>query len=489
MGMFNSVSALLARAQLAWRAGLQFDGARDLYKVFGYKTNLIHQDFVTKYIRQDIAQRIINAPVDATWTDPPMLKIGEGKKEWTEWNEFVKETDAFAYLRKVDIFAGLGMFAVLVIGFDDGRKLDQPVNKGRKNKVIYMQPYLEGSIQITKFEEDETSPRFGKPVLYEITPGEVLTARTSATTKLMLRNKFTVHYTRVLHLADGTLENTVLGHSRLEPVYNVLDDLLKVSGGSAETYWLSANRGMQVDVDKDMELGEDDAKDLSDEIEEYQHQLRRIIRTRGVKITNLGSDVADPKNEFGVLLALLSATTGIPQRVLMGAEAGQLASQQDRANWAQRVAERVANYAEPVVLKPFIKMLADANVFDLPEGLIIEWPEPFKMNPLERAQTSAQMARSAVNVARALEVQQKIKTNIMSVEESREIIAPGDKMPIFRGLPQGQLPPPIEEVDPNKFLPPENSGDVGSSTPKQPDPDVKRPEETRGRNSKGWQRT
>lgn len=500
MGVMNNVTALISRASLAMRAGLQFGGARDLYKVFGYKTILRHDDFVAKYVRQDIAQRIINAPVDATWTDPPMLKVGKAKnkKEWEEWKTFTKDADVYSHLRKADIFAGLGMFSILVIGFDDGRKLDKPVNAGRRNKVIYMQPYLEGSVAITKFEEDETNPRFGKPIEYEVTPGELLSARTSATTRLQLRNKFTVHYTRVLHLADGTLENTILGHSRLEPVYNVLDDLLKVAGGSAETYWLTANRGMQVDVDKDMELAPEDAADLSDEIDEYQHQLRRVIRTRGVKISNLGSDVADPKNEFGVLLSLLSATTSIPQRVLMGAEAGQLASQQDRANWAVAVAQRVANYAEPHVLKPFIALMAAANVFDMPEGLEILWPEPFKMNPLERAQTSAQMARSAVNVARALEVQQKIKTNLMSIEESREIIAPGDKMPIFAGLPTGAFPPPIEEVDPQKFVTQPTGDDTDSTTStgpaqraapgnggedsdRQPDPDTKRPEETRDR--------
>jgi hypothetical protein len=487
MAVFNNVSALLSRAQLAWRAGMQFGGARDLYKVFGYKNNPTHLDFLAKYTRQDIAQRVIDAPVAAVWTDYPMLRLGIEGEEWPEWKEFVKSTVAFSHLRQLDIFAGLGAFAVLVVGFDDGRALSEPVNSSRPNKVIYLQPYLEGSVNITKYEEDETNPRFGKPIEYEITPGEVNLIRTSAATKLMLRNKFTVHYSRVLHVADKTLENPVFGRSRLEPVYNLLDDLLKVTGSSAETFWLTANRGMQVDVDKEMDLNEEDAEDLSTEIEEYQHQLRRVIRTRGVKINNLGSDIADPKGVFSVLLSLLSASTGIPQRVLMGAEAGQLASQQDRANWASRVAERITNTAEPVFLKPFLQLLADANVFNLPNNLVIEWPEPFKMHPLERAQTSAQMARSAVNLARTLQVQQQIKTPLISVEEARSIIGPGQRIAILRGLPQGELPPPVEEVDPGKFgLLPEQQVDTdqqSSGQTQQPDPDMKRPEETRGRNA------
>lgn len=471
MGVASNVLAYVSRAALALRAGVQFNGARDLYKVFGYRARLDHRDFLVKYLRQDIAYRIIHAPVDATWTDPPVLRTKKDGKVWKEWEDLVQSQPIYPSLRKADIFAGLGMYSILIVGLDDGRKLDLPVNTMRKNTITYLQPYLESSIRILSYEENTSSPRFGKPLMYEITPGEVENTRTIGTGSLLMRKKFTVHHSRVLHLAEDTLEDQTLGHSRLERIYNVLDDILKVVGGSAETYWLTANRGMQVDVDKEMELSEEDQNDLAEELDEYMHQLRRVIRTRGVKINNLGSDVADPKNEFGVLLALLSAATGIPQRVLMGAEAGQLASQQDRANWAVQIAQRVANYTEPYILRPFIKLLMEANVLSKVESLHIDWPEPFIMNPLERAQTSAQMARSAVNVARTLEVQQNIRTDILSVEEARSIIAPGDKMPIFTGKPVGTFPPPpIED--------PTNPQDPA----KVPDPDVKRPEEERGVN-------
>ena len=450
MGMFDNVSALLSRLRFAQRLGIQHSGARDLYDVFGYNKCPSHQDYVLKFLRQDIAQRVVNAPVDGIWSDPPRLL--SGGVIWQPWVEFVRENTVFAWLRQTDQFAGLGTFAICVMGIDDGKALAEPINTRRKNKLMYMQPYLEGSVQISAFEEDETSPRFGKPLLYEVTPGEVTVGRTSAQTKLQQRTKFTVHYSRVLHIAEGTMENRVFGHSRLEPVYNVLDDLLKVCGGSAETYWLAANRGMQVDVDREMDLNADDAEALSDEIQEYQHQLRRVIRTRGVKITNLGSDVADPKGVFMVLIALLSSTTGIPQRVLMGAEAGQLASQQDRANWAQRLRERISTYAEPFILRPFIKFLSESNILVIPDDIVYEWPEQFKLNPFERAQTSAQMARSAVNVARAIETAQKCMVDLVSVEESRMIIAPGDRMPIFVGVATGTLPPSIKEVDPQKFV-------------------------------------
>lgn len=463
MTPFNNISAVLSRGWMAGLLGMQFNGARDLYTVFGYKRKLMHVDFLLKYLRQDIASRCINAPVDATWTDAPILKADGAKGvAWAKaWDDFAATNMIYPSIRKADIFCGLGMFSVMVLGFDDGRSLSQPVNASTegKRKLLYMQPYLEGSVSISKFDENQLSPRFGQPEMYEITPGDLLTTQyTSTSARYQLRNKFQVHWTRVLHIADNTLENNVFGHSRLEPIYNTLDDLLKVSGGSAETYWLTANRGLSIDIDKDMELDPQDAKDLSEEIDEYQHQLRRVIRTRGTKITSLGSDTPSPKDPFGVLMSLLSSQTGIPQRVLMGAEAGQLASQQDRANWAARIAERTGNFAEPFILRPFVaKVMAAGCIPTLEGNFTVTWPEPFKMNPLERAQTSAQMARSAVNVVRAMEVSQKGGYNVASVEEAREIIAPGNRMPVWKGLPAGTMIPKIQDV-PLPQQPPDSGG-------------------------------
>src|SRR5690606_33041328 len=128
---------------------------------------------------------------------------------------------------------------------------------------------------------------------------------------------FLVHASRVVHIAENCLENNVFGSPRIERVYNLLDDLLKVVGGSAETYWLTGNRGIHIDIDKDMEMDPTDEKNLTDEVEEYQHQQRRFIRTRGGKVTNLGTDVADPTGVFNVLIAMLSGATGIPKRILI----------------------------------------------------------------------------------------------------------------------------------------------------------------------------
>ena len=400
MGITDSIASTISRLGASWRKGFQADGKRDLYGVYGWHQTPDHRHFLAKYFRQDIAKRVVEQPVFALWSDPPMVTGDPAFQEG--WQNLLAVNPVFFALQKLDILAGLGRYAVMVVGFDDGADLKVPITNTPGRKVIYMQPYAEGSVEIVDYEQNPANKRFGLPVMYKISPGRFEDTLKSATLAKGTTT-FECHYSRVLHAAEGALESPVFGRSRLEPVYNVLDDIMKVAGGSAETFWLNANRGLHIDVDKDTELDKDDADALSDEVEEYANELRRVIRTRGVKVNVLGSDVADPRGVFDVLLSLLASATGIPKRLLAGSEAGQLASQQDRANWAQRMDERITNYGAPIILIPFIRMMIDTGVLPVPSMMQIEWPDAFKMNPLERAQTSAQMARSAANLSKMMQ--------------------------------------------------------------------------------------
>ena len=81
-----------------------------------------------------------------------------------------------------------------------------------------------------------------------------------------------------------------------------------------------------------------------------------------------------------------------------------MASEQDRANWANRIEERRTSYAEPLILRPYADLLVGVGLLPEPDGNIVAlWPDAFAPSPLERAQTMAQTARAATNLSKALE--------------------------------------------------------------------------------------
>jgi hypothetical protein len=460
-------------------AGMQFGGRRDLYELFGYNRKLSPADFVARYVRQDIAKRIINAPVLSTWADPPTVTSDDQAFE-DAWNILCDEYPIWNKIIRLDKLAGLGSYAVAVIGVDDGQTLDKEVKPPEKptlvapvdeenppvvnaatvttpsgRKLLYMQPYHELAASISSYEKNNTSPRFMQPLQYTITPGkfdvDVRVSGISMSRTAGARTPFNVNYSRILHVAEDLLEDNNYGRSRMECVYNLLDDVLKLAGGSAELFWITANRGLHVDIDKDMELDADDAGELSKEIQEYIDDQRRFIRTRGAKVTNLGTDVADPKGPFDVTLSLISSATGIPKMILTGSTLGQLASQQDRANWADRIGERITEYAEPVLFKPFVRQLINLGVLPVPKGRIyIKWPEAFKLNPLERAQTSAQMARSAANLTKAAAGMPEGTSALFSPDEMRNIVGFDKHPPTFpKEKTDGQAPGTGKAAKPN----------------------------------------
>lgn len=407
--------------------GMSFSGNRDLYATFGYDRQITYQQMYNKFVRQDIAGRIVEAEPHATWANPPEIEADEAYT--TQWNDLQQKFNIYGKFNRLDKLVGIGSFAILVLGVDDGQPLNTPLNSDSRHNLIYLQPYGEGATKIQEYERDSTNPRFGQPTLYRVNPNDVTQDHsTSVSQRLGLRTRaFDVHHSRVVHVAENTLEDESFGIPRLMRIYNLLEDLQKTAGGAAETFWLTSNRGMQVDVDKDMDLKVDDAEALSEEIDEYFHNLRRVIRTKGVKIANLGSDIADPRGTFAVLVALISGATGIPQRILLGSEAGQLASEQDRANWAVRIDERRKLFAEPTILTPTSRKLIDIGVLPQPTSLTYLWPDAFKQNPLERAQTSAQQARSLANVSKAL----SDAVPVVTPEEGRNIIGLKGTAPQF----------------------------------------------------------
>jgi len=414
----KTLSALTDRMLLAQTAGMQFDGERDLYSVFGYAKVVTPEQLLSKYNRQDIASRIVDAPPGATWSRPPTMK--EVSTLSNEWDALVKNNKLKFHnaLYRVDRLSRLNRFSLLLFGFDDGKKLNKPVTKA--TELLYVRPIAGRQVTEITFNKNERDPRFGQPETYTIKfdnpdtkTGNGLGAETSSSKPL------TVHWSRCIHVVEYPLEDATYGTPIMEKVYNLLDDLLKVSGGTSEMYWLTGNRGLHADIDKEMEIDPADAAALSDEILEYQHQLRRVIRTRGVTLKALESSVPNPKETFEMIMSIISGTTGIPRRILVGSEAGQLASEQDRANWAERIEERRILFVNPEILNPTVDRLQAVGILSegQPEWL---WPSAFIQNPLEEGQTMAQIARSVGNLSRQTGASTPMQ--LMSEEEARNVI-------------------------------------------------------------------
>jgi len=202
------LSALLSRATLASRLGRQFGGKRDLYDAFGYKKELNFDDYFMKYDRQDIAGRIVEAPAVGTWNCPLGHQLVVEDDDFSKdtsfeeaWKEFSTRLRVLHYLQRVDVLAGLGRYAVLVIGIRNGGAMDQPLKRGsvkRPEDIIYLSVFSEKSAEIKEWETNSNDENYGRPKIYEID-----FANPEARKWGFSVSKQRVHFSRVIHLAEG----------------------------------------------------------------------------------------------------------------------------------------------------------------------------------------------------------------------------------------------------------------------------------------------
>lgn len=389
---------LMGRQRIAQAMGQQFNGKRDLYEVLGYPKEIQFETYLEKYTRQDIAGRVVDLPADDTWRRPPIIRVrDEDTSQEAVRNPFLKGLQfliqrrrLWHYLQRVDRLAGIGRYGVLMMGLTGGEPLNVAVTKrgGQPADVIYFAVFSEGSATINRLVDDPRNERYGLPEEYTLAMGEGL------------KNE-TVHWSRTLHVVEDPMEDDVYGRPRLERVFNRLEDMLKVIGGGAEATWKNMDRGLHADVRDGFTLEGQSAQDLENEIDEYIHGLRRFIRTQGMDINALGSEVVDPTGLFGALVGLIAAAADIPQRILIGSERGELASSQDLATWAGQVAFRQSSFAEPVILRPLIDRLIAYGVLPTPEGgeYQVEWPSLFEMSDKERSDVAVNIATAAAKIA------------------------------------------------------------------------------------------
>ena len=399
------MSTLLNRIALGNTVGTQsYGGDRNITTALGYKETLSFDDYLGRYFRQDMAKAIIDRPVNASWKgEITVLENTKTKKTKFEkqWHELYTKLKLKSVFVRADKLTGLGRYSVLLLGLNDIK-----TNKGFENKVkkgaklIYVKPFSEKSATIESFENDQNSPRYGLPKTYKIVLNSqnIQSQSTISSSKITssFDNTLLVHYSRIIHITEDILEDETYGLPSLEVVFNRLMDLEKVVGGDAEMFWRGARPGYTGNVKEDYEMTPEMLADLQDQIKEFEHNLKRVLVNEGVDYKSLEQQIADPTPHVDVLVQMISAVKGIPKRILVGSERGELSSAQDKQEWDSYVASRREEKNEPCILRPFIDHMIEYKILEAPKNndYIIIWDKLFSLSDKEKVELGKNRAIS-----------------------------------------------------------------------------------------------
>lgn len=365
-------------------------GKIDINKECGYPQEISIEDYQDMFDREGIGTRVVTVWPDESWAVDPFIYETEEPDETEfekELKNLISERHLLSFLDRADILSGIGRFGILLLGINDGKALSEPVEfkKGKKSKeLLYLRAFSESSVEITKINNDVTSPRYGQPEEYAV-------KFANQDKHISATKAVAVHWSRVIHIADNRTSNEIYGVPRMKPVFNRLWDIRKTLGGASEGFWRNGFQGIafeQMPGFDDVTITPEDRDKMKEEVRKFMAGLQREILLQGMTAKPLGGTVQDPTGLLKNEVMFIAIKSGIPLRIFIGSEESQLASSQDTKTWNKRVAKRQNKYLTAFMIRPTIDRLIDIGVLPEPKQYIVSWPNLNELTEEEKMRTA-----------------------------------------------------------------------------------------------------
>ena len=410
-----------ARRISAMFPGYFQNAKHDHNKDFGYPDHVDFDAAYQRYLRNGIAFAGIEQTILKTWQDNPELWENKDAKETYGESEIRQKFDDLRLWQKLaeaDRRSMVGGYSGLILRYADDKRFLEPVGTvpGGLDGLVDIIPAWAGQLTVSSWDTDEMSPTYGEPTMFGFNESAV-----GDNSDRQAKNRsFELHPDRVLIWSkDGTVHN----HSILEPGFNNLIDMEKISGAGGEGFWKNAKSApiMETDADvsiadmaKGMGVGVDEMADkMNEQVEDFNKGFDAMLMLQGMKAKTLGVTLPQPEEFFNVALQGFAASIGIPLKVLVGSQSGERASTEDADEWSRTNMARRTNTARPTIMA-LVKKLETVRV--LPEqDWYIYWSD------LTEASVGLKIDRADKMAA----INQKLLDEVYTIDEIRDTTGHG----------------------------------------------------------------
>lgn len=382
------------------------DPRHEIDRECGYPASITPFMYYMMFKRDGLSRRVVSLFPDECWQQTPDLFEDEQKGETVfeaAWDEITTRLNIWSILHRADVRSGIGRFGVVLLGLADGKDYAQPAagidSRGQKvgdvqNEILYLRVFDETMVRILKREADTSNPRFGKPILYQVTfmDLDIMGGGGGVTTSTQITK--VVHWSRLIHFADNRGFSEIFGDPRMEAVFNRLMDVRKILSGSGEMFWKGAFPGISFELQPGIGNADIDTESLRKEMERYSGGLQRYLAVSGLTAKTLAPEIESPKEHLEAQMDQIALALGCPKRVLNGSEEAKLASNQDSKAWRGRVAQRQTMYVTPMVIRPFVDRLIALGILPTPKQYEIYWPDLSNASDSEKATVALTLSQA-----------------------------------------------------------------------------------------------
>lgn len=373
----------------------------DHYADFGYPKDV---DFLTAYrayTRNGIANAAVEKTVGKTWEDNPFLQefqrdgTVKGNAEETKLEADIRQRfedlRLWQRLAETDRRSLVGSYSGAILRLADDKRFEEPVDTvpGGLEGLVEIIPAWEGQLEVAEYETDEASADYGHPKMFQFNEAAIDGGKQP--------RSFKVHPDRVVIWSrDGTIN----GRSLLEPGYNDLVTLEKISGAGGEGFWKNAKSAPVLEVDKEADpkrmadvMGiepEDMADAMDDQVTAWQKGFDSLLMLQGIQAKTLSITLPSPEHFFAVALQGFAASVLMPVKILVGSQTGERASTEDAAEWSKTAMSRRRNQTMPNIME-LVNRLERFRI--LPErDWFLAWSDLTEASMTEKIDRAGRMA-------------------------------------------------------------------------------------------------
>lgn len=369
---------------------------QNFYKDYGWPEQVGFPQFHHMYQRNGIATAAVDRTVQKTWETHPWLLEVQPEDHGDETTMEADIRKRFAALRfwqslmEADRRSLVGEYAAVILRFADGQAMDMPVSRvAGLEGLAEIIPAWQGQLEVAEWDQDQTSPTYGKPLAFQFNEAAIGDGKS--------KRQFRVHPDRVVIWSK---DGTVFGQSLLQPGYNDLLDMQKISGAGGEGFWKNAKSAPVLSVDKEAKLQEladmlgvplTELRDkLEDVVTDYQTGLDALLMLQGIEAKTINVTLPSPEHFHRIPMQSFAASVLMPMKILVGSQTGERASTEDASEWEQTNMARRMNYVQPNIMAVIDRLQAFGV---LPErDWALDWASLTDAAPSEKVELAAKMA-------------------------------------------------------------------------------------------------
>lgn len=366
------------------------DEKRDVYEVAGYPKDLKFENFYSQFRRNPFAKAAVMRPVQRCWSTLPKIydHKGEGdpkgidSKFEQDVQYLIENKDLFKWLMSLDYRQRVGRYGGIIVVADEkegATSRDELKVIGGVKSILSFRPVYEGQILVNDTEKNFKSDNFGNPINYTLSLNEASTSTKTTNDSAIIDSS------RVFVCAEGADDGSVYGTSCLEPGFNAMLDLVKVSAAGAEGSFKNAKQRLHANIN-DEEIANamfagtseedlEDKKTFDENLKGISAGFDRELLTAGVDVKVLQATLSDPTLPFNISLQSFCAATEIPKTVLIGFETGERSSSENKSAWNDTMNSRRRNFLSEMITD-FLNYLVGIGAIRAPEnGICIVWDD------------------------------------------------------------------------------------------------------------------